>query len=84
MQGREESDWQKSISEESIDGMVNELKQADYSGLYFDATLYQTLYQSDIESGSRETADDYVNLITSVVGSPSVVSSYGNIYFWEL
>lgn len=77
MQGREEANWQQMVASADAKSMVTQLKQAGYAGIYLDFSLYEKL-------SGEELALNSLTSIKSVMEKKPMVSTTGNLYFWDI
>lgn len=77
MQGREESHWQQMVASTDAKAMVIQLKEAGYAGIYLDVSLYEKLF-------GEEMARNFLTSIKGVMKKKPMVSTTGNLYFWDL
>lgn len=77
MQGREEAVWQQQVASAEAGSMLVQLKEAGYSGIYLDLSLF-------IKKYGQEQAIHFLTCLQNEISNEAIVSEYGNIYFWDI
>lgn len=77
MQGREEAVWQQQVASAEAGSMVMQLKEAGYSGIYLDISVFINKY-------GQEQAADFLTCLENAISSEAIISENGNIYFWDI
>lgn len=77
MQGREEAVWQQQVAFAEVDSMVIQLKEAGYSGIYLDTSLYTKMY------GEEQTLK-FKNSMQKALGNRQMESEDKVLLFWDI
>lgn len=76
-EGRNEAEWQQFVSSLETSQMMDSIKASGYTGVYFDAEVYQVEYGPD-------AADSELSDLVSVLGEPDVADQVNHLYYWTL
>lgn len=77
MQGREEAQWQEYVADLDISAMLDTLIYSGYEGIYLDKPIYE---KHKGEDSALNVCDD----LTKILGAEPLISSNGELYFWNL
>ena len=77
MMGRPEAKWQKMVSKQPIEQMIQMVVNAGYKGIIFDNLDY--LSYEDVCAGQCD-----LEKLRNYLGEPLVANETAQMYFWKL